>query len=210
MHPFVVGLFEQCLDPAIISLQPPDTVEVSEHASNHAGHTGDRLQEDKADHPLRLGQGFDRLDGRGRVLLVDCLVFPHARKEVHAPTTKSHELPGSPIAKRLGISMGRDHVEHLLLSVAMVRPGRQGLTDVLRLLHGEEVSHVGYRRGREVSCGSMLLYRHESGDAEAWTSKSGLASCFEAQSLVLTLVDNIGNDLAQRMVMVRWKYDFQG
>lgn len=134
-------------------------MEVPKHSSDHARHPSDGLQEDKSDHPLGLGQGLNRINSDGGVFLIDRLLLFHAGEEVHSPSAEPHKLPSSPIANRLGFTMSRDHIEHLLFGVAMMRPTWQGLADILCLLDGEEVSQVCYRRSGEISRGSMLLNR---------------------------------------------------
>ena len=40
VHALVVGLFEERLDPAIVSLHTADTMEVSQHTGNHTRNCG--------------------------------------------------------------------------------------------------------------------------------------------------------------------------
>lgn len=58
VHALVVRLLEQRLDPAVVALQTPERVEVSQHAGHHARHGRDGLEEDETAEPLCFGQGL--------------------------------------------------------------------------------------------------------------------------------------------------------
>lgn len=110
MHPLVVAFLKQRLDPSVIALESSKAMEMSQHPGYHARNTGDGLEEQEADHPLRLGQGLDGVGGGGRVQLVDLLLAAHPRASVHTPATETHELPGKIISPCLRLAVGRHHL----------------------------------------------------------------------------------------------------
>ena len=49
VHTFVVRLFQQRFDPAVVSLHPPEAMQVPKHTGDHAWDTGYRFEEYKSD-----------------------------------------------------------------------------------------------------------------------------------------------------------------
>jgi len=143
VHPLVVALLEECLDPTVVSLHASKTSEVAQHAADHAWNSGDALQEDETHQPLRLGKRLLCHNRSCWVLLVNLLFTIHARGLVHAPSGKAHNLPGHPVTFGSGLSVGRYDSSHLLVCLGVVRPCWLGLLDMGSLLHGEEVTKLG-------------------------------------------------------------------
>ena len=66
MHALVLRLLQQVMNPAVITLESPQTTQVSLHSANHARDTSDTFQEDDSVHPLTLVQLY-------RVISSDCV-----------------------------------------------------------------------------------------------------------------------------------------
>ena len=76
MESFIIGLFDKVVDPAIVSFHGSEASEMSTHASNHTGNTGDGFKEKASGDPFSFGHVLwfipgevvirfpDELDGR--------------------------------------------------------------------------------------------------------------------------------------------------
>ena len=107
-HAFIVRLLQQRLDPAVVSLQSSQAMEVSQHTGNHAGHTGNRFQEDEPNeldklaairkgcvsrtYPLRLSQRRLSSHCCCGILLVVFLCLSQASGLVHPPSNQALDI----------------------------------------------------------------------------------------------------------------------
>lgn len=64
VHPLVVALLEERLDPTIVSLHASKASEVAQHAADHAWNSGDALQEDETHQLGLVSLRFLRVRGR--------------------------------------------------------------------------------------------------------------------------------------------------
>ena len=55
MKSLVIGLFDEMMDPAIVSLHGSETSEMSAHAADHTGNTGNSLKEETSGDPFDFG-----------------------------------------------------------------------------------------------------------------------------------------------------------
>lgn len=118
MHPLIVAFLKQRLDPTIVALEPPKAMQMSQHTGDHTRNARNGLKEQEAYHPLGLGKGLDGVGGRRGVRLIDLLLALHARTEVHAPATETHELPCRDVAPGRGLPVRRHNGKHLGFGVA--------------------------------------------------------------------------------------------
>lgn len=153
MHPLIVRLFQQRLDPSIVPLQSSYTVKVSKHPGDHAWDTGHALQEHASNEPFALVHwaiqplsGVFSIFGAGRngmVMTITCT-------EVHAPSKKPYHCEGYFIRPCLRFSVGDLNAVHLLLCVATGRPisshSKRGMNG-----NGEDGTYTGWRHAGAVT-----------------------------------------------------------
>lgn len=98
--------------PSIVSLHPSQAAQMSQHASNHTGHAGHTLEEDKPSQPLLLCHSEF-----GWHLLAR-LWMSVSRHKVHAPSEDAHSAESNPVRPVGGFAVGNLYLSHLRLGVS--------------------------------------------------------------------------------------------
>lgn len=103
----VLGLAQQRVDPAAVTLNSTQRTQVSQRSGNHAGNAGDRLKKDDATQQLRFGHSAEciaranierdtyALDGKVCQLLVQFtrwLVLQHTKINTFSQTPKIEQF----------------------------------------------------------------------------------------------------------------------
>mmetsp|Transcript_13356 Transcript_13356/g.42591 ORF Transcript_13356/g.42591 Transcript_13356/m.42591 type:complete len:279 (-) Transcript_13356:188-1024(-) len=123
VHPLVLCLLQQGVDPAMVATQGAQRAEVAPHGPDHAWHASHGLEEQEAPQILVLVHG--------RAV---------AGEEVEPDAEELHESEGSLVGHRLGLVVRDLHVQ-LLLGVHGMH---QQIVDILLVLH---LLHVALATG---------------------------------------------------------------
>ena len=122
MHSLIVCLLQERLDPAVVSLQPSQAVEMSQAGPNHAGDPGHALQKEEADEPLAFGHGSPpSLGGQWRVFAADrvfsVVCVPGAG--IHAESEKPDHAQRDPVSPIFDFALRDLDCVHIFLRISV-------------------------------------------------------------------------------------------
>mmetsp|Transcript_55326 Transcript_55326/g.135504 ORF Transcript_55326/g.135504 Transcript_55326/m.135504 type:complete len:349 (+) Transcript_55326:279-1325(+) len=147
VHPLVLGLLEQRVDPPVVPVHPPQRPEVPQHPRRHPGHPRHRLQEDGPVHHLARRQLAKVVEGEG--------VEGRAQEldGVEGDGVGDAAGPQVRLLHAVDLLLGPDRVRHVVDLVVLP-------VDVVQLLHPERVDVLGGLEVHHVVLDLELLPRH--------------------------------------------------
>lgn len=115
MHPLIIRLLQQRLNPSIIPLHPPHRMQMPQHARRHARNTRHRFEKNVSNHVLSLTH----------------LSTPFAipRSHIEAPPQCANESESDAIRPGFAFALGDLHGCHLVVGVYGMRPCGRRFTD---------------------------------------------------------------------------------
>lgn len=115
MHPLIIRLLQQRLNPSIIPLHPPHRMQMPQHARRHARNTRHRLEKNVSNHVLSLTH----------------LSTPFAipRSHIEAPPQCANESESDAIRPGFAFALGDLDGCHLVVGVNGMRPCGRRFTD---------------------------------------------------------------------------------
>lgn len=115
MHPLIIRLLQQRLNPSIIPLHPPHRMQMPQHPRRHPRNSRHRFEKDVSNHVLSLTH----------------LSTPFAipRSHIEAPPQCTYESESDAIRPGFAFALGDLDGCHLVVGVNGMRPCGRGFTD---------------------------------------------------------------------------------